>query len=52
MLNYFIVLYEWAHRENLDVFYFAAFDELWKIGDEGDVGAHWGLWDSRGNLKY
>jgi len=34
------------------VFYFSSFDEVWKVEDEGGVGAHWGLWDKRGNLKY
>jgi exo-beta-1,3-glucanase (GH17 family) len=35
-----------------EIFYFSSFDESWKIGDEGDVGAYWGLWDKDGNLKY
>lgn len=34
------------------IFYFAAFDEAWKVGDEGDVGAYWGLWDKEGLPKY
>ena len=34
------------------MFYFSSFDESWKVGDEGDVGAYWGLWDEQGNLKY
>ena len=28
------------------------FDESWKIGAEGDVGAYWGLWDKNEKLKY
>jgi hypothetical protein len=22
------------------------------VGDEGDVGAYWGIWDANGKLKY
>lgn len=51
-LRYFINTYTWAAAENVDVFYFSSFDELWKAGSEGDVGAYWGLWDIDGNLKY
>ena len=28
------------------------FDESWKIGNEGEVGAYWGIWDNAGKLKY
>ena len=28
------------------------FDALCLAGDEGDVGAYWGLWDKDGQLKY
>ena len=51
-LEYFIRTYQWAHEEGVEIFYFSSFDESWKIGDEGDVGAYWGLWDKDGNLKY
>lgn len=51
-LEYFIRTYQWAHEEGIEVFYFSSFDESWKVGDEGDVGAYWGLWDKEGNLKY
>lgn len=51
-LRYFINTFSWANQENIDVFYFASFDETWKIEKEGDVGAYWGLWDKEGNLKY
>jgi len=51
-LEYFIRTYQWAHEEGVEIFYFSSFDESWKVGDEGDVGAYWGLWDSAGNLKY
>lgn len=51
-INYFIDTYQWAAQEGIAVFYFSSFDESWKIGDEGDVGAYWGLWDQHGKLKY
>ena len=35
-----------------EVFWFAAFDEAWKVGAEGDVGAYWGLWDKDAKPKF
>ncbi|MBT8434357.1 MAG: glycosyl hydrolase [Gammaproteobacteria bacterium] len=51
-LEYFINTYQWAEEEGIEIFYFSSFDESWKVGAEGDVGAYWGLWDKDGNLKY
>lgn len=51
-MQYFVDTQDWARRDGVAVFYFAAFDEAWKVGDEGDVGAFWGLWDTHGGLKY
>ena len=51
-MDYFIQTYQWAAQDGIDIFYFSSFDESWKVGDEGDVGAYWGLWDKDGNLKY
>ena len=51
-IRYFINAYQWAEEEGIDIFYFSAFDEAWKIADEGDVGAYWGLWDKDRKLKY
>ncbi len=51
-LEYFIRTYQWAHEDGIEIFYFSSFDEAWKVGAEGDVGAYWGLWDKDGNLKY
>jgi len=51
-LKYFINTQKWSREENIEVFYFSSFDELWKIKDEGDVGAFWGLWNQNGELKY
>ncbi len=50
--NYFINTQLWSTSENIDIFYFSSFDESWKVGPEGDVGAHWGLWDKNENLKF
>ncbi len=51
-LEYFIRTFQWAEEDGIEIFYFSSFDESWKVGDEGDVGAYWGLWDKDGNLKY
>lgn len=51
-LNYFLNAYQWANQEGIEIFYFSSFDESWKTGDEGDVGAYWGLWDQEGQLKF
>ena len=51
-MRYFINTYTWAEQDEVEIFYFASFDEAWKTGDEGDVGAYWGLWDKDGHFKY
>jgi len=51
-MRYFIDTCRWARRDDVEVFYFEAFDEAWKVGAEGDVGAYWGLWDKNGQPKY
>jgi len=51
-IKYFINTYQWAEEEGIEVFYFSAFDESWKVDKEGDVGAYWGLWDKDGNPKF
>ena len=51
-IKYFIDTQRWSQQEEIDVFYFSSFDESWKTGDEGDVGACWGLWDKNEKLKY
>lgn len=50
--RYFIDTYQWAHEENVKVFYFSSFDESWKTDDEGEYGAYWGLWDHLGVYKF
>jgi len=51
-MKYFIDAVEWTREEGIDLFYFAGFDEAWKVAKEGDVGAYWGLWDKDGQPKY
>ncbi|WP_337993264.1 hypothetical protein [Riemerella anatipestifer] len=51
-LDYFINTQLWAMDEGIPCFYFSSFDESWKVGAEGDVGAHWGLWDTNEKLKF
>jgi glucan 1,3-beta-glucosidase len=51
-MKYFINTQQWASEEDIEIFYFASFDESWKVGTEGDVGAYWGLWDMHQNLKF
>jgi exo-beta-1,3-glucanase (GH17 family) len=51
-IKYFIDTCRWAEEEGVEVFYFSAFDEAWKVAAEGDVGAYWGLWDKDGSPKY
>ena len=51
-LEYFLNTYQWAEEESIEIFWFSSFDEAWKAGKEGDVGAYWGLWDKDGNFKY
>ena len=51
-IKYFIDTYRWADEDGIEIFWFSSFDEAWKVGAEGDVGAYWGLWDKDGNPKY
>ncbi len=51
-LQYFANVQQWAQNEDVELFYFSSFDESWKTGDEGDVGAYWGLWDKDEELKF
>jgi glucan 1,3-beta-glucosidase len=51
-IRYFLNTQKWSREDNIDVFYFSSFDESWTTGDEGDVGAYWGLWDKDEQLKF
>jgi glucan 1,3-beta-glucosidase len=50
--DYFINTQLWSANDNIPVFYFSSFDESWKVGAEGIVGAYWGIWDKNEKLKY
>ena len=52
VLKYFINTQLWSQQDDIEIFYFSSFDESWKVGAEGDVGAFWGLWDKNENLKF
>jgi exo-beta-1,3-glucanase (GH17 family) len=51
-IKYYLNTQQWSREENIEIFYFSSFDESWKVGAEGDVGAYWGLWDMHQNLKF
>jgi len=51
-IKYFLNTQLWSKEEEIDIFYFTSFDESWKVGSEGDVGAYWGIWDKNEMLKY
>jgi len=51
-MKYFINTQQWSKEEDIEVFYFSSFDETWKVGDEGDVGAYWGIWEKDEKLKF
>ena len=51
-IKYFINTQKWANEEGIELFYFSSFDESWKVGAEGDVGAYWGIWDKNEKMKF
>jgi glucan 1,3-beta-glucosidase len=51
-MQYFINAQVWSAKDDIEIFYFSSFDESWKVGPEGDVGAYWGLWDKNEKLKF
>lgn len=51
-IRYLINANQWAKANNVDLFYFSAFDETWKVKEEGPVGGNWGIWDKNEQLKY
>lgn len=50
-MKYFIETQKWSKQKDVEMFYFSSFDESWKVGAEGDVGAYWGIWDKNEKLK-
>ena len=51
-MRYFINAQAWSAKDDIEMFYFSSFDESWKVGAEGDVGAYWGLWDKDEKIKF
>jgi glucan 1,3-beta-glucosidase len=51
-IKYFINTQKWSQEDDIEIFYFSSFDESWKVGGEGDVGAYWGLWDKNEKIKF
>ncbi len=51
-MKYFINTQKWSQEDDIEIFYFSSFDEAWKVGAEGDVGAYWGIWDKDEQLKF
>ncbi len=51
-MRYFINTQNWAQTNDVPLFYFSSFDEVWKINHEGEYGAYWGIWDKEGNYKF
>jgi glucan 1,3-beta-glucosidase len=51
-MKYFIESQNWSKFNDIEIFYFSSFDESWKVGPEGAVGAYWGLWDKNEKLKF
>jgi exo-beta-1,3-glucanase (GH17 family) len=42
--RYFREFVAWSRANNVKYFWFHAFDEKWKIRDEGTIGQNWGMW--------
>lgn len=51
-MRYFVNAVNWSKQKGVELFYFSSFDESWKVHQEGDVGARWGIWDKNEHLKY
>jgi glucan 1,3-beta-glucosidase len=51
-LKYFIQTQLWCQAADIETFYFSSFDEDWKVSDEGEAGAYWGIWDKNGKMKF
>jgi GPH family glycoside/pentoside/hexuronide:cation symporter len=51
-MRYFVEVQQWGRSEGIKLFYFASFDEPWKLRQEGEVGTQWGLWDKDERLKH
>jgi exo-beta-1,3-glucanase (GH17 family)/cellulose synthase/poly-beta-1,6-N-acetylglucosamine synthase-like glycosyltransferase len=43
---------QFAMEKGWDYYILEAYDQPWKIGSEGAVGAYWGMFDANGNPKF
>ncbi|HTT97298.1 MAG TPA: glycosyltransferase family 2 protein [Rhizomicrobium sp.] len=43
---------QFAMEKGWDYYILEAYDQPWKIGSEGPVGAYWGIFDANGNPKF
>ncbi len=48
--RYLRAFIDWAQVHRVQYFYFDAFDEDWKVHEQG-VGTHWGLYQQNGQVK-
>lgn len=44
-MRYLYELVSWARQNDVEFYYFEAFDEPWKVPHEGEVGRCWGLFE-------
>ncbi len=49
--RYFREVIPLLDESGIEYYYFALWNEKWKVGPEGGVGAHWGLFHSDGSIK-
>jgi glucan 1,3-beta-glucosidase len=49
--TYFITVISWSRAEDVEVWWFSAFDEPWKVADEGPFGGSWGIWNTSLQMK-
>lgn len=49
--KYWDDVHDWAKEENIDVFWFNAYDEQWKGFEAGLDARHWGLYKGDGTVK-
>jgi len=50
LARYLRAFTDWAQVHRVQYFYFDAFDEDWKVHEQG-VGTHWGLYQQNGQVK-
>ena len=49
--SYFITVISWGRAEGIEIWWFSAFDEPWKIPVEGPFGGSWGIWNTSLQMK-